>query len=286
MNERMNQWMNEKPSMDFGSELRLKAGNQVIFQFVANGDDGDRFIKAYRSHMVPTINTKTGQKMNVPRYCPVQSNDEQIHTCAHCDAAEPTGIKERMSIWMYVYNILHTQMPQDKSFPQVNHEGRFYFNEEVNGFRVWHTSAWRESPWSDICKLFELYHGLHNFTAQLAAVGEMMARRYKVYPIPQSAPLSAEIYERAKTECQPLFELVRTQIGSAVAANPTPSLGVPHPSPASMPAVTPFAIPGAPITTLNLGAGSALGPLPIATDVNQALPAEEEDNRRPLRAMF
>lgn len=273
MNNRLAQWQGEKASAgDWANELRLRNGDVVFFQFVANGDEGDRFIKAFRAHEVPTT-FKGGKSGSVIRYCPTANGEPG--DCAYCIQGLTT-MKERMSMWLYVFNILHTQMPADKQFPQVNHQGRFYFNEEVKGFRIWHNSAWRESPWIDIMKLFELYKGLHNFTGELDCLGDGTARRYKLYAISQDG-LNPAIYEQAKSELKPVGEILREQMSSAVVAAPA--------SPASPvgQVVQPFAAPGnaaTPFTPLftapsptQAAPSTAASPLPFQPPPQTASPA-------------
>lgn len=311
---RLNQWLGEKASnSSWGNNLRLNNGDTVIFQFVGNGDDGDRFIKLYRSHEVKTT-FRNGQVGNTTRYCPTANGEPG--ECPLC-AQNETKFKERMSIWMYVANILHTTMPADKQFPTVQYQGRMYFNEEINGFRVWHNSAWQESPWVDIKKLFGMYNGLHNFTAQMDAIGDGTKRRYKLYPLPNSSGLDPAIYEQARAELEPLTEMLHKEIASAVVVAPAPSTGspvgqvvqpfAPLGGNSAAPAFTPlFTAPAAPPTTpanempapipagaAGLGFGNMQPPVPPPAPVQEqntgedpAVPPVETDARRPLQSLF
>lgn len=219
MNERRNQYLSEKSSSyeDFGKNLRFLKDDLIVFQFVANGDEGDKFIKVYRSHIIPI----QGRDYPDHRYCPQQSGEPDIE-CPLC-AQGHTDIKERMSMWFYVYNILHQTMPKDKQYPVAPYEGRNWFNEEVNDFKIWHASAWRDSPWADIIKNAEIYKGLHNFTANLVVVGEKLTRRFKFYALPNSAIVTPELYARAQEECEPIPGMLRAQVSSAVQLNPQPA---------------------------------------------------------------
>jgi len=265
MNERMTSWMNEKPSFDNGLELRLMRDDLVILQFASNGDDGDSLIKAYRSHVFDQVG-KNNNRYSTHRYCPIQSGEQGV-ACANCEAGNG-DIKERMSIWFWVQNILHTQMPKEKTFPQIQYQGRLYFNEEVMAWKLWHTSAWKESPWNDICQLYEMYKGLHNLTAQMAVVGDGINRRYKVYAIPQSPALAPELYTRAKAECQPIPAILKAQLGQAVAQNPAAAsqiapggnLGILAANAAPAPQlIQPFVVPGGAVTPVfNPGAATVI----------------------------
>lgn len=222
MNQRRDQWLNEKPQFDgSGIELRIATGDLVLFQFMANGDEGDRLIKLYRSHIIPMI-SKEGKHYSRTYYCPVQSGETEVE-CPLCVQGH-TEIKERMSMWMFVSNILHQQLPkqkpEDKVFQQVPYEGGVYFNEEVGGFKIWHTSAWRDSPWSDILKNAEIYKGLHNFSAQIQVVGSGVATRYKLYALPNSPMVSPDLYTKAQQECQPILDILHQQLTSPVQINP------------------------------------------------------------------
>jgi hypothetical protein len=290
MNERMNQWMAEKPTFDGGNELRLNRDDLAIFQFVSSGNDGDQFIKVYRSHIVQAI-SKKGKPYNTHRYCPVQSGDDV--PCPLCDQGVK-DIKERMSIWMYVMDIMHTQLPQEKQFPMVLYEGKNYYREEVNGWRIWNTSAWRDSCWPDIIKLGNIYSGLQNFTAQLICTGDGLNRRYKVFALPNSAALTTEMYARAKEECESIPLILNKQINSPVENNPqqanpqdqgTPwaPQGTPYMPPQQ---AAPYS-PGQPAVSTPAQPPQNAPSVPgQPTPVDPPPSAPEADVRRPLKSLF
>lgn len=308
----MAQWQAEKPSYDSNSRLAgFNHGDLVLFQFAANGDDGDSLIKAYRAHAFPIVTAK-GRNTTF-RYCP-RANDGG--DCTYC-AQGHTEIKERMAMWMYVYNFLHTQMPTDKNYPLTPFEGANYFNEEVLGFRLWQGSAWKESPWLDINKLFEMYKGLHNFVCQLQITGRDLGRRYKVFAMPNSGALPPELYERAKQECGSIREMLINEMASPVTVNPAAGtvaavmqpMGLPPMAapiqinsvqPVTLPGVQatappPLAIPSIAAPTVSAPTGlpepivtpQAEVPDPVAeAPVAPAPTAPVTDEKRPLKALF
>lgn len=305
MSQRREAWLNEKPQ-GFGNNLRgLKAGDEIFFHFVASGDDGDRFIKIYRAHTW-NITDANGRRSSPVRYCLHQNDGEP---CQYCEQGQ-TSVKERMGIWMYVHKILRLQMPPgtppDKFPPQIVHEGRYYFNEEVNDFRFWENSAWRESPWGDIVKLAELYKGLHNFGAQMTVVGDAISRRYKLYAIPNSPAFPPEIYERAKQELKSVVEVLKEQLASPVMVNPTATGNQPINQPATVSQVVPFqaftnsntAVNATPISFNPFGSAAAPpAAAPVEEPAEEPIPEQpqdekppwenkEDDNKKPLSSMF
>lgn len=285
MNARRQQWMDEKPQFDFGSELRVGEGDVVIFHFVSSGDDGDRFIKVYKAHKVATV-AKSGRPMTVAKYCPRMSGETEVE-CAYC-AQGNEDFSERMSIWMDVSVILRKVLPDKKTLPQVQFEGSVYFKEDINDYRVWHTSAWRESPWADIVKLANMYKGLNNFQAQLAVHGKELQRRFKLYAIPQSETLSAERYKLAHEKCEPILSLLKAQMGSPVTANPNSTVAANTPVNSVPSGVEAWSPAGSNIPTISFNNVAAPAPqTPTAADSTESIPtAIEEDTRRPLREMF
>lgn len=237
--------MAEKQTFDNSNELRVETNDRVIGWFASNGDDGNGLINNYRTHGYDRMSGK-GTRYTIHRYCPVQSGEQGV-PCAACQAGD-TNIKERMSMYFWVSNILHASMPKDKTFPQVPYQGAYYFNEEVNAWRIWNTSSWKESPWTDICKLFEMYGGLHKFTFQMDVVGSGLQKRFKIYPLPNSAFFPPEMAARAKSECPPIPQILAAQLAQPLQQNPNavqPNNGMlaqpGQPQPTN---IMPFTVPG------------------------------------------
>lgn len=247
MQERMQQWMNEKPSFDgSGIELRFSTGDIVIGQFVAKGDEGDRYIKIYRSHIFPK-QSQAGKRFNETRYCPRSSGDTA--DCPICMAGIVADVKERMSMYFYVFQILHSRPAEGKNWEATFYQGRTLFVEQVNGFKRWDTSAWRDSPWKAIGTLYDAYHGLNNFVFQLECTGQGTATRYSIMALPNTQGLAPEIYEQAGHELQPLGDYLRNQANQPVqaapmvATAPAPTIG--QPVFTGQPSFVPFTPPGA-----------------------------------------
>lgn len=275
MDKRRQQWLADKPVFSGGNELRFsKQGGELVFgYFISSGDDGDRFMSLYKGHSVETITTK-GEKISVVKFCPILSGMGE--ECQYCDAGN-TAIKDRMSMWFYVTDILHTFLPQEKNFPTQEFGGRVYYREEIQAFKLWNSSAWKESPWEDIVRFQTLYKGLHNLQFMMTVSGAGMARRYKITAMPEPSKLPEEIYERAKSECQAIPEYLKGGTSQTQAA------------PQATAAAT--FVPGAPIQSQPMGSFSSgvatSAPAPAA-ESSEPMPEvkQEENPRRPLQSMF
>lgn len=299
MSLRRDAWMNEKPSFGDNSNLRLQRDDLVIFQFVANGNEGNKYIDVYRSHMINTGRKAAGGwDITVPRYCPIHSKDEKVLECPYCVAGN-NDIKERMSMYFDVNVILHAFMPpvkegqQHPNWPQEYYEGKVYWKEDVHAFKLWHTSAWRESPLGDICKLAELYRGLHNFTAQLQVVGELKGRRFKVFAIPNSPSLPAERYAAAEAELTIIPDILRSEMATPVSSNPQQG----NMQQSQLPTgsvdfgkIAPFSILGTPSNVPTFGVGSSNEPRDNGfvnpSNEGELSPPEDIDSRRPMKSLF
>jgi len=150
--------------------------------------------------------------------------------CPGC-AAE-LRLKPRMAIRFYVHGILHTTLREGEAAQlplKTVHNATGYWRE-INDIRIWDTSAWRDSPFDDILNIAE-QTDLTSLTFQLYASGVEKARRYKVIPIFNSAPLDLEWL--AGKEAPTVIEFLRSLAepdGADVAPAPAP---VPTPAPES-----------------------------------------------------
>lgn len=293
MNDRRQEWINSKPAFGGGNKLWLDKGDLVLGWFVANGDEGDRFIKVYKAHIIPT-KTKNGRDSSIASYCPIQTDDKSDIPCPNCQAGIHMEIKERMSMWFYIDSIMHSVMPQEKQFPIQPYEGKNYFYEEVKGFRVWHASAWKESPWTDIVKLAELYKGLHNFAMQMETIGDGVNRRYKVYAIPNSQGLDAALYAKAQEECESLTQMLVGEMTTPTVANPMEAASqagssITAPTSAFSLGVTPAQPSGLAASntpSFSFGAPTTPAPQEAQEPTSSAETEATEDAHRPMKRMF
>lgn len=287
MAARRDQWLNEKPGFSGGDNLRIGNGDIIWCQFVASGDDGDRFIKVYRAHQFQAMNAKGG-RISPTRYCPRANGDPE--ECPYC-AQGHTDIKERMSIWFWVPMIYRAQIAAgttpDKMPQAIMHEGRTMFMEETNAFKVWHTSAWKNSPWSDILKLHEMYGTLHGFAAQLVRSGEGMQTVYKLYALPNtpnmsSVGISPEKYQEAQQACKPIIDILKEELATPIAINPATAQ---QPQTQTLPNnIVPAANPfGAPATV-----APSANPFAIGTGTPTAQPANpfQVTSKKPLSSFL
>lgn len=329
MAARREAWMNEKPTYTGNTLLRPRGGDLIWFQFASTGNDGDQFFKVYKAHEFPIL-TPAGRN-TAYRFCPVKNGDS--NECPYC-AQGHVAIKERMSMWVWVQLILHTglpqKMPEGVTFPIVTHEGRNYYQEALEtdvggqkwpgGFRIWHASAWRESPFDDIVRFNSMFSGLHNFSAQLIATGEGMARRYKMYALPNTTGFNADQYAVAKELCKAIPQLLLEEMASPVTVAPPENQAQPiNFATLSLPptnvAATPATIPGMTVPQATVPSAVVVAPPPAAAPVEVAavpaavvveptvetpvvadLTAEapvveapaaiQEDTRRPLNKLF
>lgn len=225
MNERLQKKREESPARSWGNELRLRDGDLAFVQFVGTGDDGDEWITAYRAHAVDRI-SQSGQRFTNYVYCPQDSGNMDLE-CPLCLHGYDT-YKDRMVMWFWVRQILHTQRKQDENYPQVDYQGQTYYQEEIDDFRLWENSAWAQSPWDTIMFLYNNYKNkLHGFGAVLMRTGGGgLDTKYSLHSIPETEGISQERYEEAKGRLERIPAWLAKQVGSGTQARPV----VPEPS--------------------------------------------------------
>ena len=223
MNEALQRRREEQQaSFSGGNELRLREGDVAFVKFVATGDEGDDYLSVYRAHAINGINAD-GKRFTNNFYCPQESKSDTTLECPLCQRNE-TSFKDRMSMWFWVSTILHATKKQDQNWDLIEYQGRSYYKEEIQDFKVWHTSAWSKSPWDTIMFLYNNYKAkLHGFTATLAATGAGLQRVYSIYALPETEGLTADEYATAKEKCQKLPEMLKKQAASSVSFKPAPA---------------------------------------------------------------
>ena len=167
MQDRQAKWDREKPEGTGGNELYARNGDIVYGYVLWAGEAQDPFLELYWAHEMPSP-----QPGGFPKYfcCPVQNEFEPNARCQHCiDGAK---LKRRMTMWWYVDQILHSFLKQGEQYPLVQYQGKPYYQQIVNDFRLWNASAWRESPWHDIEILVGQIGSLRNMAVQMTAGGE------------------------------------------------------------------------------------------------------------------
>jgi hypothetical protein len=275
---RRDSWLNEKPGFSGNDNLRIDTGDIVWNQFIATGDDGDRFIKVYRAHSFQAVNAK-GQRISPFRYCPRANGDAE--ECPYC-AQGHTSIKERMSMWFWVPMIYRASVragtTPDKMPPAIMYEGKTMFAETVEAYKVWHTSAWKNSPLSDIKKLLEMYGTLHGFAAQLTRSGDGMDTLYKLYALPNtpnmtSVGITQEKYQEAQQTLKPIMDILKEELATPIAINPAAPQAAQQqaPQPSSYaPASNPFGMPATAAQSANPFATAASAPATVPTPTTAA----------------
>ena len=199
-----------------GQDLWIRENDLVIAHFLCSGGESDPYFDTYVSHEYPAKGQ--GQWPSL-KYCPVESGHDENYDCPGCKDGIKT--KDRMIMWFWVYDILHSTLKQGESFPQVAWNNKSYFRREVNGPKVWDTSAWRESPLDDILMLGAQLGSLHKTRVNLMSTGSGMQKRFKLYMEPGSPPIDPAILEQAIPMIKPVVEILREQLaGVATVANP------------------------------------------------------------------
>lgn len=216
----------------FSSEfLRFREGDVLLFYFCGDGEPGDPFFEVYMAHEIPAPEGQQGKRY---WYCPVLSNHQvpQNYQCQWCNSKVKS--KRRMGMWMYVQAILHTSQMQGENFPQVNWKGINYFQEDINDFKRWDTSAWDESPLEDIFMVHMQFGSLRTQRSIMTVTGKDLKRRYKIAGEPNTAPLPPTHIQAAQEQCEPIMQILMKKLAQANDTEPvirsldnSPTMGLP-----------------------------------------------------------
>lgn len=241
--KRINERRAQQVSSFNSQNLWFREDDLVIAHFLCTGKDGDPYFDTYVAHEIPA----SGQgKYPTARYCPVQSGHDENYPCHGCKEVLKT--KDRMIMWFWVYNVLHSVLKPNETFPQVLFNNKPYFNREINAPRVWDTSAWRESPLDDIMMLGAQLGSLHNTRVNLVTTGRSTSKRFKLYMEPNTPAIDEELYGQAIAQIRPVIEVLQDQLTPMpeTVAQPTQM------QPAGAATIKPFV--AGPIPTLNMTA--------------------------------
>lgn len=229
---------NETYKAKFGSGggsgfLKLRDGDIVRCYFPGSGDDGDPYFETYVAHEIPP---ESADKNRQYWYCPALS-DHPVpagYQCKWCGVPK-IKTKRRMYMWFYVQAIMHKTLLQGENFPQVNYKGINFFQEEVNDFKRWDTSAWDESPFEDIVMIKMQFGALNTQRTLLSVVGSQLKRRYKMAGEPNTPALPDAYQAKAKEDCQPIMAILQSKLQQDSDAEPvirslddTPNMGLPN----------------------------------------------------------
>ena len=199
-----------------GADLWIRENDLVIAHFLCTGGDNDPLFETYVSHEYPA----TGQgKYSTLKYCPVESGHDENYDCQGC--RDNIKTKDRMIMWFWVYDILHTSLKQGENFPTVMWNNKQYFRREINGPKVWDTSAWRESPLDDILMLGAQLGNLQATRINLMSTGSGLTKRFKLYMEPGTSSIDPTCIATAQDTIRPVIDILKEQlVGVATQANP------------------------------------------------------------------
>jgi len=232
-----------RPQFNSGTELWLFNDDVAICHSLYSGQEGDPYLEYYIAHEKPAATQ--GQRSTVV-YCPVESGHDGNYDCSGCK--EGLKLKDRFAMWFYVYRILCKNVKQGETLPTMEWvDGNTYFVREVNGPRLWDTSAWKESPLSTIYMLAKQLGDLRKTRVTLrrvvtdprAKVPELSVR-YQFLPEMGSPAIDAALYADVTKEIKPVTEMLLDKISSVPVVQSPESL--PQATP---PTILPFKAPDA-----------------------------------------
>ncbi len=199
-----------------GEELWMRKDDLVIAHALFTGQDDDPYFDTYVAHEQPA--TGQGQYPKLI-YCPVESQHDENYDCQYCKEGLKT--KDRMIMWFWVYDVLHSILKQDENFPKIMWNNKTYYRREINGPKLWDQSAWRESPLDDIMMLGAQLGNIQATRVNLLCTGEGLTRRYKFYMEPGSEGLDEATRDQGTAMIRPVvYVLAERLTGVATQANP------------------------------------------------------------------
>lgn len=202
-----------------GHDLWFRENDLVIAHFLATGQDDDPYFETYVAHEQPA---KGEGKWPTLIYCPVESGHDENYDCQGC--RDNLKTKDRMAMWFWVYSVLHSQLKANESFPQVTWNNKMYFNREINGPRLWDTSAWQESPIDDIIMLGNQLGNLQAMRMNLVTTGSGLKKRYKIYTEPNTGSIDEENLAAAQETIVPIIDILMGRLSKEpVQQNPQAS---------------------------------------------------------------
>ena len=208
------QWAQQGKGTGGDFRLYYPYKDDVVFcHFMWTGLEGDPNWEEYLAHEYPA--PPGSNKYTTYRTCPVESGFDVNYDCEGCK--EGVKLKKRMAMWLYISNILTKRAPaQGETLPVVQYMGSTYYNREVNGVRLWDTSAWKDSPLDTILYIGETLinagQTMHYAQFTLNVHGEGRDRRFKVIQVPGGIPLDGNIYTREKPNCEPIRDWLMMQL--------------------------------------------------------------------------
>ena len=268
MQDRQAKWDREKPEGTGGNELYARNGDIVYGYVLWAGEAQDPFLELYWAHEMPSP-----QPGGFPKYfcCPVQNEFEPNARCQYC--IDGLKLKRRMTMWWYVDQILHSFLKQGEQYPLVQFQGRPYYQQIVQDFRLWNASAWRESPWHDIEILVGQIGSLRNMAVQMTVAGEGKDKRHKIHVVPNTPALDDILVKAAFEKCRPVMDILSQQWEQVPTEQRVlpPEATLTSPTPAA-PVTFVAPLPGAPPVAPPSVVGSPLPPAVGSTAVPPSAP--------------
>lgn len=240
------QWQAEGRGESSGLLIYPKNGEIAPFYFMSTGQDDDPMFEVFFAHEWPKA---PGQLYPPIRYCPVLSGHDLNYDCVGCKMGYK--VKKRMAMWLYILSQYVTTLREGETLPMVNFNNQMRYERQVQGVRLWETSAWRDSCLGQIFIIGgQLGGDLQGMMMQLTARGDSKERRYDIATIPGTGHFPADIYQQYFGDCKPIRQyLAETLKAPDVVAAPqvpqTPQMATLPPTQAPSLALPPLIVQAA-----------------------------------------